>query len=98
MLSLLSLDSPTFGVTRRVLWAPVLCYKVNGFGDLVNAQVHGICGMNDCELISGRPFGGVAFICKSSLLCKIIPIPLSSCRVCAVLVSINGHTIMLFNV
>ena len=65
---------------------------------LTNAHVYGISGMTDTELLTGRPFGGVAIIWKKNIKCKIIPVELTSRRLCAVIISINGRDITLFNV
>ena len=65
---------------------------------LSQAHVHGVSGMDEHELILGRPYGGVAIIWRKTLKCAITPIPLASRRLCAAMISVNGLNIMLFNV
>ena len=45
-----------------------------------------------------RPFGGVAIVWNKAIKCKISPVPVTSRRMCAIVIQVNGHNIMLFNV
>ena len=60
--------------------------------------MHGISGMKENELITCRPFGGVEIEWNKTIKCKISPVPVTSRRMCAMVIQVNGHNIMLFNV
>ena len=60
------------------------------------ASICSRCIWNDeTELTFGRPYGGVVLLWKTNIKCK--PAPLSSRRMCAVTIFINGINILLFN-
>ena len=51
--------------------------------------MHAISGMNESELLTGRPFGGCAILWKDTLQICVKPIITESNRVCAVSVETN---------
>ncbi len=61
-------------------------------------NVHGMSGMNESELLTGRPFGGCAILWKRSLTCQVTPVTVSSRRLCAVTVNMDSVTLLLCNV
>lgn len=66
----------------------MLSEQINTFERKVNnMHVHGVSGMNELELLEGRPYGGCAILWKKTLICKITPVELESKRLCAVHVS-----------
>ena len=59
---------------------------------------HGISGMNDCELTSGRPYGGCSILWSDSLSCKVTPVTCDNNRLCLVRVCFDKYTLLLCNV
>ena len=57
---------------------------------------HRVSGMNEHEIVQGRPYGGVAFLWKESINCKIRPGKCNSNRLCAILV--EQVDLLIFNV
>ena len=73
--------------------------NIKVFEDRVNnAHVHGVSGITDTELLSGRPYGGVAILWKMNLKAKVTPLSFSSRKVCGVTITLNDLDILLFNV
>ena len=66
--------------------------------NISDVHVHGMSGMLESDIQSGRPFGGVAIIWKKNIKCKITPISLSSRRMCAIILTVNNFDNILFNV
>ena len=62
------------------------------------AHSHGVSEMNEQEILQGRPYGGVAFLWKESINCKIRPVKCNSNRLCAILVEQVDLSILIFNV
>ena len=57
----------------------------------------GVSGMDDTVLLSGRPYGGCAILCRKSLSSSIIPLCTNSNRLCAVrLQELSGSSVFLF--
>ena len=59
---------------------------------------HGVSGMNEREIVQGRPYGGVAFLWKESINCKIRLVKCNSNRLCAILVEQGNLSMLIFNV
>ena len=59
---------------------------------------HGVSGMNEHEIVQGRPYGGVAFLWKECINCKIRPVKCNSNRLCAILVEQVDLSMLIFNV
>ena len=49
-----------------------------------NVVAHGTSAMNDDELLSGRPHGGVSIVWRSSMKICITPLPTTNPRICAI--------------
>ena len=50
-------------------------HDINSLSNRIdNVQVYGASGMDQSELILGRPYGGCAILVKSSIKCKFTPI------------------------
>lgn len=67
----------------------------NMYDQLPNTCIHGISGMEDNQLLHGRPHGGCAIIWKRDLQCTVKPVSLSSKRVCGVTVTNDNNTFLL---
>ncbi len=78
----------------------MLSNQINTFGCKVSSMhVHGVSGMDEHELIQGRPYGGCLIMWKKSLVCKVTPVQIHSNRMCAVHVTGDGGlNVLLFNV
>ena len=48
--------------------------------EIPSMSVHGVSGMEDDEILIGRPYGGCAILWDKSLLCKVSPVNTSSKR------------------
>ena len=66
--------------------------------NIENIRVHGVSGMPDNLLLTGRPYGGCAIIWSNSLTYSVTPIECVSRRLCAVLVHSSHAKFLLFNV
>jgi hypothetical protein len=62
-----------------------------------NIQVYGVSGMDDTELLTGRPFGGCAILINNDLKCKFTPIQLNK-RSCGGIITVGSISILIFNV
>ena len=56
---------------------------------------HGISGVNENELLAGRPYGGVGFLWKKSLSRSVKRVAFQSKRVCALSVDIGMQSPLL---
>jgi exonuclease III len=66
---------------------------VGEFTKFINdVNVHGISGMDNNVLLTGRPFGGCAIVYRKSLNCSVTPILCKSRRVCAAMLNFNSMT------
>lgn len=74
--------------------------QISLFSDYIqNISVHGVSGMDDKELLAGRPYGGCAILWNRSLTHKVTPVDCpASNRMCAVIVQISDLSILLCNV
>ena len=59
--------------------------------------MHGVSGMNDDELLDGRPYGGCLIIWNQSIKATVEPIQCNSNRLCAVKICIENMNMILFN-
>jgi len=66
-------------------------------GLLGNVQVYGVSGMDDNELLSGRPYGGCAIVLSNNLKCNFLPIHISN-RCCGGVLKLDHISILLFNI
>ena len=66
--------------------------------DINECCCHGVSGMNENELLIGRPYGGVAILWKNSLTARVTPVNVDSKRMCAVIVEHANHKSLLINV
>ena len=55
-----------------------------------DVNVHGVSGMDNDVLLTGRPYGGCAIVYRKSLNCSVTPIICKSRRVCAVMLNFNS--------
>ena len=60
--------------------------------------IHGVSGMDESELLQGRPYGGLAILWKQSLTAQVCPVTTSSRRLCAVSVKNDDFHVLLCNV
>ncbi len=65
---------------------------------LSNVNVIGISGINESELLTGRPYGGCAIVYDKRLKCIVTPVELNSKRCMAAIVLIGGCQIIFINV
>ena len=74
--------------------------NIQSFADAIgNVNIYGMSGMNESELLVGRPYGGCAFIWKKSLDCSFEPIHVDNKRIVAgVLCLSNNLKVLLCNV
>ena len=74
--------------------------NIHSFADMIgNVNIYGTSGMNENELIIGRPYGGCAFLWKKSLDCSYVPIDTKNKRIVAgVLCLSNDMKLLLCNV
>ncbi len=64
-----------------------------------NVQITGVSGMDSNVLLSGRPYGGCAFLFKSNMRYKVTPINCNNRRCCCILVDMGGDVkFLIFNV
>lgn len=49
-----------------------------------NSNVHGISGMDSCNILKGRPYGGCAIMWRNNFQCSVTPLNLNSKRVCGI--------------
>lgn len=82
-------------VQEHWLFNSNICVLENALG---NATVHAVSGMNEQELLAGRPYGGVAIIWKNDLKHKVQRISVPSKRVCAVIICLEDVRLLLCNV
>ena len=61
-------------------------------------SVLGISGIDESEVLLGRPYGGCAIIYNNRLKCSILPVALDSRRCMACVVTINGVKLLFINV
>lgn len=69
--------------------------------DVLNIQsscVHAVSGMDTSDLLHGRGYGGLAILWGKNLSCPVSPIVTLSRRLCAVKISLDSLTLLLFNV
>ena len=62
-----------------------------------NVHMHGISGMNEDDLLIGRPFGGCAILINNHLKCTFSPFQISN-RCCGGILKSQKMSILLFNV
>ena len=55
-------------------------------------------GINNDELLLGRPYGGVAILIKKTIKCTVDIIDCDSNRVCAILCCFNDYNVLFVNV
>ena len=60
-------------------------------------SVYGVSSMDQCELLSGRRFGGTAILWHSSTISKVKFIPVDNKNMCAMLIEVNDISILLCN-
>ena len=65
---------------------------------LKDIRAHGVSGMTNNELLSGRPYGGLAILWHNSLRAKIEPVSTSSHRLCAIKICQGDNNILICNV
>ena len=71
--------------------------RIPGLEDKINdVHVHGMSGMLESDIQSGRLFAVVAIVWKRNIRCKITPISVLSRRMCAIILTINNFDIILF--
>ena len=63
-----------------------------------NYYSYGTSGMQNYELVTGRPYGGLAFLWKNSISLHVKRIPSKCKRICAVSLECNAARILLINV
>ena len=64
--------------------------NIQRFADMVgDVNIYGTSGMNENELLIGRPYGGCAFLWKKSLDCSFVPIDTRSKRIVAGVLSLS---------
>ena len=61
-------------------------------------NTYGISGINDAELLVGRPYGGVSFLFKKSMSPHVTWVEMSSKRVCSIRLNTDIGYVYLFNV
>lgn len=59
---------------------------------------HAVCGFDNNEVLSGRPYGGCAILWRSDMLTRVEPVKTNSRRICAIRMSNNLWSILLINV
>ena len=64
----------------------------------INILSHDVSAIDDNIFINGRGYGGCSIIWKSTLNGKVMPIIMNSNRICAVQVSLQSVTVLIFNV
>lgn len=64
----------------------------------VSILSHDVSAIDDNIFINGRGYGGCSIIWKSTLNCKVVPIIMSSNRICAVQVTLQSMVLIIFNV
>ena len=71
---------------------------LNVFQNLIgNVHMHGISGMNEDDLLIGRPFGGCAILINNHLKCTFSPFQISN-RCCGGILKSQNMSILLLNV
>ncbi len=65
---------------------------------LDNVHVIGISGMDDNELLYGRPYGGCAIIFNNQLKCTVTPVKHDSKRCMAAVITVNTCCFLFFNI
>ena len=60
-----------------------------------NIHAYGTSGMDDTEIVSGRPYGGCAILWRNYLSCQVTPIPCDNKRLCIVKTEFQTHTVLL---
>ena len=66
--------------------------------EVPTCNVHLESGMQNHDLLQGRPYGGCAILWKRNLDCVCVPIKFTSNRVCAVSITMNNVTLLIVNV
>ena len=64
---------------------------------LKHCEIHGTSGMNQNEVLIGRPFGETAILWKSNLKFSVTPIEMSNCHVCGINIKVGHLHYLLFN-
>ena len=73
--------------------------NVLSFADRVGSvNIHATSGMNESELLLGRPYGGYAFVWKKSLNCIFAPVESGNKRIVAGILSVRNVRVLLCNV
>ena len=70
------------------------CSKVKS---VMFIYIYGVSGMNENELLTGRPFGGCAILISNRLKCTFTPVNISN-RCCAGILKFSSYSILVFNV
>ena len=71
---------------------------VNFASQIGNVNIHGTSGMDESQLIRGRPYGGCAFLWRKASDFKFIPVECSNKRIVAGLLVIGNMRVFLCNV
>ena len=67
--------------------------------NLTNVSYVGVSGMNQNELILGRPYGGTAILYRNGMNCRVKSIECNNSRICACIITWpNGITLLFVNV
>ena len=66
----------------------------------INTQFlcHAVCGFDNSDILSGRPYGGCAILWRSDLRARIEPVNTGSRRVCAICMRTDSWSVLFINV
>jgi len=64
--------------------------------NVLNVCIHGVSGMDGCNILKGRPYGGCAILWKKDIKCSVTPLILLSNRVCGIKLELNDQSYFLY--
>ena len=72
--------------------------KLHVFEDNVNGiNCHGVSGMVESELHTGRPYGGCAILWRDTLSCQVVPVPCHNNRLCCIKAVFECYSVLIFS-